>query len=262
MNNIFENLEVKCLNTEWKIKKYITSGNFGKIYNVELKTNNNENKKKIIKIEDAKNGTLFCEFHLFVRHLKTKHTGLPLLLDHGTFSFESIKYRSLIMPNYGRPIYEIKNFENFFDQIIEALSFIHGVGYTHNDIKPDNILFENDNYCLIDFGLTTKKKVGIVNDGSQLYMSRFNHMGQYLPIGDIESLIYTILSLIGFEFSWKNDRNNKTILKKKKEFIKNFKNISNNNNNILKIFNIIKYLNSCEDNKICHEKIKKIVKDI
>lgn len=43
--------------------------------------------------------------------------------------------------------------------ILEALTFLHGEGYVHADLKPRNILWSADDECfkLIDFGLTFKE---------------------------------------------------------------------------------------------------------
>ena len=43
-----------------------------------------------------------------------------------------------------------------FNQIFDALQLLHSVGFTHNDIKPANIMLDaNLNATLIDFGYTT-----------------------------------------------------------------------------------------------------------
>ena len=46
----------------------------------------------------------------------------------------------------------------YFHQLIEALEYMHGVGYAHRDIKPENILMDNwYNIKIADFGFATQK---------------------------------------------------------------------------------------------------------
>lgn len=38
--------------------------------------------------------------------------------------------------------------------MVEALSYIHKIGFFHRDLKPENVLIDNDfNIKIIDFGI-------------------------------------------------------------------------------------------------------------
>lgn len=50
----------------------------------------------------------------------------------------------------------------FFRQIVNAVAYLHGLGYAHRDLKPENVLLDRDkNVKLIDFGLCAKPDGGM-----------------------------------------------------------------------------------------------------
>jgi serine/threonine protein kinase len=123
-------------------------------------------------------------------------------------------------------------------QIIQQLNNLHKTGLIHQDIKPDNFVFdkENNKFKLIDFGLS---KSYIKNDnhidfernfsrcGTLRYMSTNCHMKYTLSRrDDLISLSYSLIYLYLKNLPWKNIKTkikNKTklniIIKKlKKEF--------------------------------------------
>ena len=72
-----------------------------------------------------------------------------------------------IMPKYEKSLQDFLDQNNdvidvsitlkIMSQVFAALEVLHSVGYNHNDIKPSNIMIDNDfNATLIDFGFTTK----------------------------------------------------------------------------------------------------------
>ena len=68
------------------------------------------------------------------------------------------KERSLEYFIESRGIDNIKavKFMKIANQLLNALYILHSVGYTHNDIKPSNIMIDsNYNVTLIDLGFTT-----------------------------------------------------------------------------------------------------------
>lgn len=60
-------------------------------------------------------------------------------------------------------------------QILEALSYIHELGFVHRDVKPENIYFMEPNtldICLADFGITRKlSEIGDDFAGTPIYES-------------------------------------------------------------------------------------------
>jgi serine/threonine protein kinase len=47
-----------------------------------------------------------------------------------------------------------------FYKLIKAFDYIHGIGLVHNDIKPPNIMIDNNDIRIIDFGLASLLSVG------------------------------------------------------------------------------------------------------
>ena len=71
------------------------------------------------------------------------------------------------MPKYERTLHDhisknkgrIKVHEvvTIMQQLCRSLQILHRVGYNHNDLKPNNIMIDNDlNINIIDLGYTSK----------------------------------------------------------------------------------------------------------
>ncbi len=72
-------------------------------------------------------------------------------------------------------------------QCAEALEYMHGKGWAHRDIKPDNFLVDENNIIrLIDFNLTLKIKTGL----SKLFSNKMPVQGtySYMPPEQIRGL--------------------------------------------------------------------------
>ena len=63
---------------------------------------------------------------------------------------------------------------NIFQQIIDAIYYLHQIGICHRDLKPENILFdskEKKRIKIIDFGLSNLYMVGNTKDSINLSLS-------------------------------------------------------------------------------------------
>lgn len=81
------------------------------------------------------------------------------------------------------------SFESLYDwvpQVGVALSFMHANDWIHRDVKPDNILFDNNHHCyLTDFGISKHLSFDPTNClttvnsilGSPMYMAPEQHLG-------------------------------------------------------------------------------------
>ena len=95
----------------------------------------------------------------------------------------------------------------YIRQIASALDFVHGKHMMHLDVKPSNILLnENDETVLIDFGLakqydtqgsqTSTTPVGISHGYAPLEQYRQGGVGTFSPATDIYSLGATLYKLL------------------------------------------------------------------
>jgi dual specificity protein kinase YAK1 len=98
-------------------------------------------------------------------------------------SFEIQEHVCLLMPLCGRSLFmglgplerprtHLQKVRSIMVQLLQALDFVHALGIIHADIKPDNLLFcndDNDEVVLIDFGSAMSD-----TDGQRFYIqSRF-----------------------------------------------------------------------------------------
>ena len=138
------------------VSKAINKGSYGKVY-LCVDEHCNQFAMKLFQFKEE----MDCELKA-LDHLKT-FKGVIQSLDSFDFSILDIKFGAFVMPfmphtlksfveNYNLP-------DNFmlgvFYQLLCELKNIHNVGCLHLDMKPENILIDNedDSMKLIDFGL-------------------------------------------------------------------------------------------------------------
>ena len=141
--------------------------------------------------------------------------------------FELNKKSYLIMPLYQNSSDKIckSNLVKYFNekdilmlgiQMLQQLNNLHKIGIIHQDIKPDNIIFDeiDNKFKVIDFGLSKQYiknekhiefKKGVGRCGTMRYMSINSHNKYTLSRrDDLISLSYSLIYLFKKTLPWKN----------------------------------------------------------
>ncbi len=158
--------------------------------------------------------------------------------------FEDNDFSYLIMPLYYKSCEKIfKNNKNLLNekdilmigiQILQQINYLHKNNLVHQDIKPDNFIFDKDNnkFKLIDFGLCKRfikdgKHIKFEKNKSRCGTIRFmsiNCHNKYILSrrDDLISLSYSLIYLNLKTLPWKNIRleDNKCDIHKKVKNIK------------------------------------------
>lgn len=246
----------------WTVGKAIGSGGFGAIYLCQPGNTKvvGDDAEYVVKIEPHSNGPLFVEMHVFTR-LAQDHqvaewrprqsnkpqgwVGIPRFYGHGSTVVSGMRLRFLVMTRFGSDI------EKFFQsgkkpiplatvlnigiQIINSLEYIHSKGYTHNDIKAQNLLLDKGgcDVFLVDFGLSCRFKDALgfhheggederfAHEGTLEYTSRDGHIGAHSRRGDLETLGYNLVHWTCGFLPWKNTEDPQNVQTQKNGFLEN-----------------------------------------
>jgi serine/threonine protein kinase len=152
-----------------------------------------------IKNEYAVGNTMKCERIVWAHEMGTFHGGPYLTMEF--FPFPNLKFYIQQTPEALPPI-----LSTVIEQSAEALAYMHGKGWLHRDIKPDNFLVSPQGQVkLIDFALAQKPKGGLSKllarkqkiQGTRSYMSPEAIRGQPLDArADIYSFGCTLHELV------------------------------------------------------------------
>ena len=108
----------------------------------------------------------------------------------------------------------VENSLNYINQMLDAIQFLHQLGYLHRDVKPNNFALglDNQTVMMLDFGLSRKFKDsnGLIRprpiasfQGTITYASMNAHnrmeMGRH---DDLWSLLYILVHFITGELPW------------------------------------------------------------
>jgi eukaryotic-like serine/threonine-protein kinase len=164
-----EELEIDTYG-KYEIVKQIGTGGMGIVYSANL-TENFESevftKRVALKTISPQLKLEPKNIKIFLTEIKTlaelEHPNIARFLDIGTsdkgkpfFVMEYVDGVSLI-EHCNKNRFSIKERLIFFRQILDAISYSHGKGFIHCDIKPNNILVDSKGTPkVIDFGIASK----------------------------------------------------------------------------------------------------------
>ncbi len=136
----------------------------------------------------------------------SQHPNIVRVFDFGTLEDGSPFYTAELVEgtslSLAHPTWPEENAISFLSQMSRALHFLHSRGILHGDIKPANILHdeENDRYVLVDFGLAseTSAKEHLASGGTPFYMApEVSNKGVLDFRSDLYSLGITVRSILG-----------------------------------------------------------------
>ena len=143
---------------------------------------------------------------------KMKHPGIVRVLD--VFEDNGTSYYVMEHVSGGSLADKVKNGAlsedvavNYIRQVASAVGYIHGKQMMHLDVKPSNVLVdENDNAVLIDFGLakqydnegrqTSTTPVGISHGYAPIEQYKRGGVSSFSPATDIYSLGATLYRMV------------------------------------------------------------------
>ncbi|CAL8131963.1 unnamed protein product [Orchesella dallaii] len=221
---------------KWSIGKILGEGASGKVFTASdrIDMEVQDDVEFVIKWDSNKNGNLEGEIKFFQTLASIEEVeqwrkaqgleflGMPHYVASGDHHWEEEDHFFLVIPRYGKTLSQFMNempdgrlaVEVAVDvalQIIDILQYLQSKGYTHNDIKPENILLgratsEPLRIHLVDYGLIQEYKESCnrnkANWGTIELMARDAHNGAFPLRGDLESLGFNLIEWTGGKLPW------------------------------------------------------------
>lgn len=209
------------------IIEQIGSGSFGEVYLAEHKNG----KKVAVKVEDKKKANRIESEYEIYRHLQANNfvIGVPTMYDYLQSPDYNIMVMQLLGPNledlfveYSRS-FSMSTIFMLATQLLVLLEKLHGTGYIHRDIKPNNFLIGMDENIsqvyIMDFGLSKKfmshgKHIKFQNNRSLIGTARYASVNMHMGIepsrrDDLESVGYMLVYFCKGSLPWQGIKKKK-----------------------------------------------------
>jgi len=151
---------------------------------VHLAKNSTTNEFVAAKMLDLSKNRLYYEKEVRALTVITPHKNIVKLVQYGEDGNTGYIFTQFVQPKTlldfmndfgGHGIHEDEAL-CILEQLVDGLSAIHASNFSHNDLKPDNVLYNpyTKTVHIFDFGLSTEPDLtGVVSEccGSPLYMA-------------------------------------------------------------------------------------------
>ena len=233
-------------NSQYKYISTLAKGSFGTVIkSLDLKTNKQVAVKIISKLNDAQEAINQLKKEVSVLK-KTNHNNIVKLYDFYETSSEIYIIMEYIKGGTLKT-YMKKNKENLNENttkkiifyLLNAINYLHKLKIIHSDIKPENIMFQNEEDIstlkLIDFGLSSFNNKENEYCGTFLYMAPeilFNNkklLTNEIDIWSVGIIMYQLLNKNIHPFFNKFELKKNKIFHKKDFLLQNLKNYEKSN---------------------------------
>ncbi|XP_067931304.1 casein kinase I-like [Watersipora subatra] len=206
---------------KFKVIKKLGAGSFGDIY---MAINVTTGEEVAVKMEASSSRHPQLHYESKLYKLLSGGVGIPEAKYYGQESEYNVLVMDLLGPsledlfNYCSRRLTLKSTLMLADQMLQRVEFIHGKGFIHRDIKPDNFLMGVGQNCnkvyAVDFGLAkkykdtrTQKHIPYREDKSLTGTARYASINTHLGVeqsrrDDMESLGYVFMYFCKGSLPW------------------------------------------------------------